>query len=194
MNVEQLQHHVEAKFAPGALLAVQGLANTFSFENDEELLLDPETARRWLLESELIDPAATVDEAELAKLVEFRALVRSLIDANLTGEQDREANVTLGRVAAQHPVPVQVNAEGEMTLDVEPAASIDELIAQMIGIVFEAQLDGTFPRLKVCAADDCRWAFYDASRNRGGTWCQMEVCGNREKNRTYRARRSVPAQ
>jgi len=190
MDVATLQHHVEAKFAPGALLAVQGLANTYSFERDEELLRDPETARRWLLDSGLITPEATIDEAELAELVELRARVRSLIDANLTGEQDRAANEALSRVAAAHPVPLKVSPEGEMTLDVEPAASIDELIAQMIGIVFEAQVDGTFPRLKVCAADDCRWAFYDASRNRGGTWCQMEVCGNREKNRTYRARRS----
>ena len=29
---------------------------------------------------------------------------------------------------------------------------------------------------------------YDSSRNRGGTWCQMEVCGNRIKNRHYRER------
>jgi len=28
----------------------------------------------------------------------------------------------------------------------------------------------------------------DASKNRGATWCQMEVCGNRVKNRRYRKR------
>jgi predicted RNA-binding Zn ribbon-like protein len=40
----------------------------------------------------------------------------------------------------------------------------------------------------VCAAEDCRWAFYDRSRNRSRTWCSMEECGNRAKARSYRAR------
>ena len=75
-----------------------------------------------------------------------------------------------------------------------PAKSIDGVIAQLIGIIFQAQLEGEWPRLKICASDECRWAFFDSSRNRGGTWCQMEVCGNRIKNRAYRRRKgSRPA-
>lgn len=54
----------------------------------------------------------------------------------------------------------------------------------MIGLVFAAQLESRWERLKICASDECRWAFYDSSRNRRGTWCQMEACGNRIKNRT----------
>ena len=42
----------------------------------------------------------------------------------------------------------------------------------MVGIVFAAQLESEWPRLKICASDECRWAFYDSSRNRSGTWCQ----------------------
>jgi hypothetical protein len=34
-------------------------------------------------------------------------------------------------------------------------------------------------RLRLCAATDCRFAFYDASRNRTGIWCSMSTCGNR---------------
>jgi predicted RNA-binding Zn ribbon-like protein len=48
--------------------------------------------------------------------------------------------------------------------------------------------DGTWARVKACRAEDCRWAFYDFSRNRSGTWCDMAVCGNRAKVRAYRAR------
>ncbi|MQA73422.1 MAG: hypothetical protein GEU88_03545 [Solirubrobacterales bacterium] len=58
----------------------------------------------------------------------------------------------------------------------------------MVGIVFCAQLESQWSRLKVCASDECRWAFFDSSRNRGGTWCQMETCGNRIKSRAYRRR------
>ena len=45
--------------------------------------------------------------------------------------------------------------------------------------------------VKACQADDCHWAFYDSSRNRSGRWCDMAVCGNREKVRAYRSKRSA---
>ncbi|MEU4242496.1 CGNR zinc finger domain-containing protein [Actinoplanes sp. NPDC026619] len=47
---------------------------------------------------------------------------------------------------------------------------------------------GGWNRLKLCSAADCRWAFYDTSRNGGGRWCSMEACGNRNKTRAYRRR------
>jgi predicted RNA-binding Zn ribbon-like protein len=52
----------------------------------------------------------------------------------------------------------------------------------------DAQADGTWSRLRVCRNPDCRWAFFDRSRNRQGTWCTMAACGNRDKNRRFRAR------
>jgi predicted RNA-binding Zn ribbon-like protein len=53
--------------------------------------------------------------------------------------------------------------------------------------------DGSWERLKICPADDCHWAFYDASKNRSRTWCNMQVCGNRKKTRAYRARNRTSA-
>ena len=43
-------------------------------------------------------------------------------------------------------------------------------------------------RLSACRDEHCRVAFYDKSRNRSRAWCSMEVCGNREKARSFRAR------
>jgi predicted RNA-binding Zn ribbon-like protein len=52
-----------------------------------------------------------------------------------------------------------------------------------------AMLDGTWSRLKACR--ECRWAFYDHSRNGAGSWCSMAVCGSRVKQRAYHARRGA---
>jgi len=47
---------------------------------------------------------------------------------------------------------------------------------------------GDWPRIKLCAAETCRWAFLDESRNRSRSWCSMDVCGNRAKARSFRSR------
>ena len=61
-------------------------------------------------------------------------------------------------------------------------------VGRALAIVARAAADGTWERLKVCPADDCRWAFYDFSRNHSRTWCSMSSCGNRAKARSYRSR------
>src|ERR671917_17466 len=96
------------------------------------------------------------------------------------------------------PGDLEVIRDFVNTLDVEdgsddvatPAALVAWLAARgrMLAIVAHAQSEGTWDRLKSCPADNCRWAFYDRSRNRSAVWCNMAVCGNRAKVRSYRER------
>jgi len=44
--------------------------------------------------------------------------------------------------------------------------------------------------LKACRNEGYRWAFYDISKNRSGSWCDMDICGARHKMRAYRERKS----
>ena len=89
-----------------------------------ELLSDADSTRDWLLASGLAVPSVTVDEEERQRLVTFRHLVRALIDANMSGEQDREANAELARLVAGHPVPVTAGLDGQVGLDLEPVESV----------------------------------------------------------------------
>jgi predicted RNA-binding Zn ribbon-like protein len=189
MDVGELARQIEYKVAPQPLIAVQGLANTFAFEPGEERLVDAASARAWLIESDLAAPRVPVAESDLRHLVECREAIRDLIDANLHGDPDTAA-ARLARLAADHPVALAAAQDGTLGVDLTPASTVAGVIAQMLGIVFAAQLTDEWPRLKICSSDECRWAFYDSSRNRSGTWCQMETCGNQIKNRAYRRRRS----
>ena len=191
MNVDALSEWIGEKAAPEPLIAVQAFADSHESEDEGEKLPDPATAREWLVSIGLAAPTIELEDAGLAELLELRRCLRALIDANATGEQDEAANAKLAAAAAAHPVPVRIAADGGVAIDLDPAGSVDTLIAQLIGVVLRAQIDGTWGRLKICAADTCRWAFYDSSKNRGGHWCSMELCGNREKNRAYRSRRSA---
>ena len=49
--------------------------------------------------------------------------------------------------------------------------------------------EGDFSRIRECGGHACGWLFYDTSKNNRRRWCEMEVCGNRAKQRRLRARR-----
>ena len=40
-------------------------------------------------------------------------------------------------------------------------------------------------RVRMCEAERCAWLFVDESRNHSRRWCDMKVCGNREKARRH---------
>ncbi len=46
--------------------------------------------------------------------------------------------------------------------------------------------------VRECAARDCAWLFLDTSRNGTRRWCDMAVCGNREKARRFQRRARRP--
>jgi len=66
-------------------------------------------------------------------------------------------------------------------------------LAELLLVAAEAQILGTWSRLKVCSAVDCQWAFYDRSPTRSGCWCSMQGCGSRAKSRAYRQRSTAQA-
>ena len=87
VDIRELARQIEYKVAPEPLIAVQGLANTIASEPEEERLLDPGSARRWMIESGLTTRSVEVGEPELAGLVEAREVLRDLIEVNLTGKR-----------------------------------------------------------------------------------------------------------
>jgi predicted RNA-binding Zn ribbon-like protein len=44
-------------------------------------------------------------------------------------------------------------------------------------------------RIRLCANPDCRWAFYDDTRNGSKRYCAEEACGNLMRVRRFRSRR-----
>ncbi len=114
------------------------------------------------------------DEREPA----FREALRAL----LADRRDAEAIAALNAAAGQARLGVRFDPDGAARLEG------DGLVASLLAIIARAQADGTWARMKACRAEDCRWAFYDRSRNRSRAWCSMSECGNRAKARSYRAR------
>jgi len=175
--------------APGALETVRSFVNTLDIEDGTDALADPGAPSAWFAEHELLGEATAVraSDADVRHALELRAALRAHLDAHHGEPLDPGAATVLDDAARRARLTARFGGLDKTSL--EPQASgIDGALGRLLAIVAAAIADGTWKRLKVCPADDCRWAFYDESRNRSATWCDMKVCGNRAKVRGFRER------
>ncbi len=68
------------------------------------------------------------------------------------------------------------------------AAILGPIALSAVGVLSQTDLS----RIKQCPGKDCGWLFLDRTKNRARRWCEMEVCGNRAKQKRLRARKSLP--
>jgi predicted RNA-binding Zn ribbon-like protein len=180
--------------APGTLDHVRRFINTLDVAAGRDQLQSPDDARAWLSDNGL-PVRGDLDGEDLTRLAEFREDLRHLIAARSESRPVPDDILrSLGRSAESAALRVSFGPAGEARLepargsDLEPARGSDAVIAVLLADIARAVGDGSWARLKVCANATCRWAFWDASRNRSGVWCTMAVCGNRMKGRAFRAR------
>lgn len=181
----------EPKPAPPPLLLVQSFVNTRDVNAGTDLLADRPGAIAWLRETGLMGPDETPGPEELRMARDTREGVRALLARNGGGPGPDPADLRpLQAVAAQTQLRLSLDPDGRIALHPGqyPGRLADGLLGLLVTIR-DAQADGSWARLKVCANHDCRWAFYDRSHSRKGAWCDMAVCGNMIKNRNLRARR-----
>jgi predicted RNA-binding Zn ribbon-like protein len=167
---------------------VQALINTVDIEIAQDRLAHVDDARPWLVGQRLLGADAPLADADLVRLREFREALRALLVQNTGGPPvGADALAVLRDVAGAGCARAVIEDDGIVRL--RPVGeSTAERLGELLVVIRDAQRDGSWARLKACANDDCRWVFYDRSRNRGGSWCDMAVCGNRLKNRDFRAR------
>jgi predicted RNA-binding Zn ribbon-like protein len=166
--------------APGALEAVRSFVNTWDEERGADALATPAALAAFL---EVGDATA----AELRHAVALREALRAILAHHGGTALDPAAPAVLQAAAHRARLRVAFDDHGRAA----PAAAapgVDGALGRLLAVVAAAQADGTWERLKTCPAGDCRWAFYDRSRNRSSVWCDMQVCGNRAKARAFRAR------
>ena len=144
--------------------------NTLDVEAGSDALDTVDGWRSWLGAQGLDGFLGPEDPRELEHVRELRDDLRALASGERGGQ------------AQQVDIQVALSVEGHVELSARTGVGLIAAAAAKVAI--EQRLD----RVKICPADDCRWAFYDTSRNRSRHWCSMEVCGNRAKARAHRER------
>lgn len=147
----------------------------------------PAELSAWLGTHGLADDAVPVTADDLALALRLRAALHEAFEGHHDGVEQGSA---LADVARDLPLRVVVGPAGPALLPVDDG--VRGALARVLVAVGSAGADGTWVRLKICAAGDCSWTYYDASKNRSRAWCEYG-CGNKVKTRAYRARRKSGA-
>ncbi|MBV8300750.1 MAG: CGNR zinc finger domain-containing protein [Candidatus Dormibacteraeota bacterium] len=185
-----MSDHDDGEQAPRGLLLLQELVNSLDYPSGPDELGSPERATAWLRRHG-VRVTSALGDADRERLIELREALRDLLETHTGKAAAPGARTSVNRALAAVPLTVELREDGGV---LAPASSgVDGLVARLSAAVVEATITGTWSRLKVCAADTCRFAFYDRSKNGSRAWCSMQVCGSRAKARSYRERRRTTA-
>ena len=67
----------------------------------------------------------------------------------------------------------------------EPERHLDAMLWPVSQGAAELLTGAELENVRQCASETCAWLFVDRSKNHRRRWCDMKVCGNRDKARRY---------
>jgi predicted RNA-binding Zn ribbon-like protein len=169
---------------------VRDYVNTLDFETGIDMIASPDELATWFSEQGLVDDFVEPSDEEVAEALAVREAIRDLLLANNGVDADATvASKTLEEAGRKAHLGVRFE-EGRPVLAPE-GDGVRGAIGRIVATVAELAPADEWKRLKGCRDENCRVAFYDKSRNRSRAWCSMEVCGNREKARSFRKRHTA---
>ena len=175
---------------PAHVELVIAYTNSVDHELGTDDLTTTEGLSRWLAEHGLVrrGTRASADDLRLARALRDGLHVALVANHDRTSHDGSRDWRELDRAAAE--LPLRVTGRGDRP-SLEPVRpGVPGALSRLLVAVQDAVADDTWRRMKICPADDCRWAYFDATKNRSRSWCEWG-CGNKAKTRSYRARRKA---
>jgi predicted RNA-binding Zn ribbon-like protein len=174
---------LDSQAAPEELEPVRTLLNSWLIPNDTRLPTDH-------FDDLTREHGWTSRDADVIR--ELRDDLRSVVSRGRPAgpEESRAADDCLNHWIARLGLRVAI-ADGRVSYGHDGSPAGEFLVA-----VIAAVAAGTWSRLKACP--DCRWVFYDHSRNGSKRWCLMyaggpsgRACGTIAKVRRYRTKQAA---
>jgi predicted RNA-binding Zn ribbon-like protein len=172
--------------APGDLELVRDFVNTLDILPATDKFEDPAGLALWLADHQLLPPSPVLSDEDLARARRLREALRAFLLAHAGLPLDPGAPVAFDDAASPARPRARVDEEGWLELLPADEDGLGHAIGRLVSIMFAAQQDGSWPRLKVCA--ECHWALYDHTKNYSAAWCSSQ-CGTRVRARRHRRRR-----
>jgi predicted RNA-binding Zn ribbon-like protein len=159
---------------------VRDFVNTVEWQEDADLWQSPVDLATWLSRrSGVIVAEASDADLDLARRI--REGLRSTLLAH-AGHAPLPSSIDdLNGALADLPIRLAFDMEGESAVHSLSTGGAPVALTRIIAAVDELRRGDRWGRLKACARDSCRWAYWDSSRNQSGRWCSMAGCGNAVK-------------
>ncbi len=179
------------------------LTNTSSgrgYESHIEYLLGATDVVLWARHTKILTSAdaewgqaAVISDALLGEMlvVRTRALRETIynISKNLAAGTENAAR-DIGDLADMHSTCIArarlIKHDKGFVWSWSPQEALVESILGPItlsAITLLTQSD--LSRIKQCQGNHCGWLFFDTTKNKSRRWCEMEVCGNRAKQKRH---------
>ncbi len=175
-----------------AVEMLRAFLNSREIAEGTDKLASPDGLRDWMASLGFVGSEHDLAPGDGEWVRTVREALRDVLAAHNGAEVPAESLTVLNRVTARTPLVATFDESGTLAMTaVERGAP--GAIGRIWSAVLTSQMEGTWPRLKACRRDDCRWIFLDQSKNHSGTWCTSEGCGALMKARAYRRRRAGAA-
>lgn len=184
-----MTEQAERTEGPPAARLLRDFVNTREPQVGRDDLGDPAALRTWFAEHGLPTGAARLEDRHVEQAIDLREGLRAVFSTHAGHDADAGALARLNAVLADFPVGLRLE-DADYALVPSAEGPLAGPVAGLADAIRRCHEDGTWVRLKVCARDTCRWAFYDASRNQVRRWCSMAGCGNHVKMKRAYARRT----
>jgi predicted RNA-binding Zn ribbon-like protein len=175
--------------APDDLRLLQEFVNSNDILAGRDALGSPAELASWLSDHRLLPAEASASDDEYRHALEIREAVRMFLSRDLGRPSDHEIKL-LDDVGRQGKLRWAFEPDGSIALEAMNTG-VAGALATILAPLLTAALTGTLQRLKTCR--NCRWVFYDYSKNRSATWCAMRLCGSRAKAKRYYWRTRSPS-
>jgi predicted RNA-binding Zn ribbon-like protein len=135
-----------------------------------------------------LDGRRLAADVEAAKdgVVELREAIDALFRARACGRPGPPGG--LPRLLRAYAAALDGEAEAGPGDDAASDRPVD-FSAAVARSALRLLCDDASGRIRICA--NCNWLFLDRSRNGSRVWCDMAVCGNRQKARRHYGRRKA---
>ncbi|MBD0382423.1 CGNR zinc finger domain-containing protein [Paenibacillus sedimenti] len=144
---------------------------------------------KWKLEAPVPAMGQEIDEMQTFRR-HLHRLAAELAAGGSISQTDREWLNTM-----MAPGLVRRHLDGDeqaMRLFLSPVGNDwRQVMAEVAADFAKTLLEGESLRIRICENADCKWVFYDDTRNRTKRYCDDKMCGNLMKVRRFRARKKA---
>lgn len=158
----------------------------------EDRLYNPEWLEEFTKEWQLHSPIPAKPD-EFKQLLQLRELIDRMSAALKEGksltEEDIEKLNEIMKAGKLERHLVRDNEKYKVVMSPIKDDSWKQTMSDIAASFADTISDGDALRIRRCANPDCKWIFYDSTRNKSKIYCDNSLCGNLMKVRKFRAKK-----